>query len=214
MRLLVLTLLLTTLPLAAQDDPGRWEEAMQAFEKADKSNPPQKGGVVFYGSSSIRRWDLEKSFPGKGYVNRGFGGSTMPDAIRYLDRVVLPLEPNTIVLYEGDNDIGRGGTGPLVFADFKAFVKKVHAKLPETKIVYMAIKPSLARWGLVNQMRTANLLIKELAYEDPRLIYIDTEAPMLGKNGEPRPELFVEDGLHMTDAGYAIWNKLAAPYLK
>ncbi len=214
MRLLTLFLMLAACPLAAQDAPDRWEEAMQAFEKADKAMPPAKGGVVFYGSSSIRRWDLEKSFPGKHYVNRGFGGSTMPDAIRYLDRVVIPLAPKTIVLYEGDNDIGRGDTGPQVFVNFKTFAAKVHAALPDTKIVYMAIKPSLARWHLVNQARTANLMIKELCYRDPRLIYIDTDAPMLGKDDEPSPELFVEDGLHMTDAGYAIWNKLVAPHLK
>ncbi|MEZ5366771.1 MAG: SGNH/GDSL hydrolase family protein, partial [Bryobacterales bacterium] len=185
----------------------------QAFEKADKAHPPKKGGVVFYGSSSIRKWDLAKAFPGKDYVNRGFGGSTMPDAIQYLDRVVLPLQPTTIVLYEGDNDIGRGDTGPIVFRDFKTFVDKVHAKLPQTKIVYLAIKPSLARWHLIEQMRTANLMIKEYCYEDPRLIYVDTEKPMLGPDGTPRKDLFVEDGLHMTDKGYAIWNKLVAPYL-
>lgn len=213
MKTLALILALAALPLAAQDKPDRWEEAMQAFEKADKAHPPKKGGVVFYGSSSIRKWDLAKSFPGKDYVNRGFGGSTMPDAIQYLDRVVLPLQPKTIVLYEGDNDIGRGDTGPVVFRDFRTFVEKVHAKLPQTKIVYLAIKPSLARWSLIMQMRTANLLIKEYCYGDPRLIYVDTEEPMLGPGGTPRKELFVEDGLHMTDKGYAIWNKLVAPYL-
>jgi lysophospholipase L1-like esterase len=214
MRLLALSLILAALPLAAQENTDRWEEAMQAFEKADKANPPKTGGVVFYGSSSIRKWDLEKSFPGKGYVNRGFGGSTMPDAIRYLDRVVIPLKPRIIVLYEGDNDIGRGDTGPVVFKNFRTFVSKAHAALPETKIVYMAIKPSLARWHLVEQVRTANLMIKEFAYRDPLVVYVDTDAPMLGRDGKPRPELFVEDGLHMTDAGYAIWNKLVAPHLK
>jgi lysophospholipase L1-like esterase len=187
---------------------------MQAFEKADKAKPPAKGGVVFYGSSTIRRWDLAKSFPGKDYVNRGFGGSSTPDAIRYLDRIVIPLRPRIIVYYEGDNDIGRGGTGPQVFADFRTFANKVHAALPETKIVYLAIKPSLARWHLVNQMRTANLLIKEYTYSDPRVMYVDTDAPMLGPDRKPRPELFVEDGLHMSEAGYSIWNKLVAPHLK
>jgi len=206
MRTLILALALAALPLAAQD-ADRWEPAMQAFEKADKANPPKKGGVVFYGSSTIRRWDLDKSFP-------GFGGSTMPDAIRYLDRVVLPLEPRTIVLYEGDNDIGRGGTAPQVFQDFQTFVEKVHAESPDTKIVFLAIKPSIARWHLIDQMRAANLMIQEYTYEDPRLIYVDTEEPMLGEDGEPRPELFVEDGLHMTDKGYAVWTDLVKPHLK
>ncbi len=213
MRLPAVALLLCAAPLAAQD-ADRWEPAMQAFDKADKARPPAKGGVVFYGSSTVRRWDLDKSFPGKGYVNRGFGGSTTPDAIRYLDRVVLPLEPRVIVLYEGDNDIGRGGTAPTVFQDFQEFVAKVHARLPRTKIVFLAIKPSLARWHLINPMRAANLMIEEYSYRDPRLVYINTEAPMLGEDGEPRGELFVADGLHMSDVGYAIWKKLLEPHLR
>ena len=206
--------ILLALPLAAQDAADRWEPAMQAFEKADKADPPKKGGVVFYGSSTVRRWDLEKSFPGKDYVNRGFGGSTTPDAIRYLSRVVLPLEPRVIALYEGDNDIGRGETAPRVFQNFKTFVERVRARSPKTKIVFLAIKPSLARWHLINQVRAANLLIREYTYTDPRLAYVDTDEPMLGEDGEPRPELFVEDGLHMSDEGYAIWTRLTEPHLK
>ena len=206
-------LVLLALPLAAQD-ADRWEPAMQAFEKADEASAPKKGGVVFYGSSTVRRWDLEKSFPGKGYINRGFGGSTMPDAIRYVERVVLPLEPRAIALYEGDNDIGRGATAPEVFQRFQRFVKKVHAKSPKTKIVFLAIKPSLARWHLIDQIRAANLMIQEHCYTDPRLAYVDTDEPMLGKDGKPRPELFVEDGLHLSVEGYAIWNRLVEPHLR
>jgi lysophospholipase L1-like esterase len=36
---------------------------------------------------------------------------------------------------------------------------------------------------------------------------------MLGDDGKPRPELFLKDGLHMTEAGYAVWTKLILPHL-
>ncbi len=198
---------------AAPEQADRWEEAIQTFEKADSANPPPKGGVVFYGSSSFRRWDLEKSFPEMGLVNRGFGGSQMSDAVRYLDRAVLPLEPRTIFVYEGDNDIGRGKSSETVVADYRAFVEKARAALPEVKIVFVSIKPSIRRWELIDKMREANARIEEIAEGDALLEYIDVDAPLLGADGRPRADLFVEDGLHLNDAGYAIWADLVRPHL-
>jgi hypothetical protein len=106
---LVTALLLASCALFAQNanDPERWEPAMQAFEQQEQ---PAKGGIVFIGSSSVRRWDLKKAFPDLPVVNRGFGGSVIADSIRYFDRIVTPLKPKTVVLYAGDNDIGRGMT--------------------------------------------------------------------------------------------------------
>lgn len=195
------------------EETDRWEEAIGAFEEADSVNPPAKGGVVFYGSSSFRRWDLDKSFPDMGLINRGFGGSQMSDAIRYLDRAVLPLEPRTIFVYEGDNDIGSGKSPAIVVADYRAFVEKARASLPQVKIVFVAIKPSIRRWELIAGMREANAQIKAITESDERLEYIDVDAPLLGEDGTPRADLFVEDNLHLNDAGYAIWTELVRPHL-
>ena len=216
MRKLVIAATLLALPamLLSQDAADRWEPDIQKFEQETKTNPPPKDPIVFYGSSSIRKWDLEKWFPKMPVVNRGFGGSTTADAIQYAERVVYPLKPKTVVLYEGDNDIGRGMTGPMVFQDFKKFATDLHSALPDTKLVFIAIKPSLRRRHLLNQMRTANLKIYEMSLVTPWLEYVDVDAPMLDKDGEPRPELFVEDGLHMTEAGYEVWTKALKPYLK
>ncbi len=198
-------------PPAEQSD--RWEEAIQTFEKADSVNPPPKGGVVFYGSSSFRRWDLEKSFPGMGLINRGFGGSQMSDAVLYLDRAVIPLEPRTIFVYEGDNDIGRGKSPETVVADYGAFVEKARDALPNVKIVFVSIKPSIRRWELIDKMREANARIQLITEGDELLEYIDVDAPLLDANGRPRADLFVEDGLHLNDAGYAVWADLVRPHL-
>lgn len=195
------------------EQADRWEEAIRAFEQADAANPPAKGGVVFYGSSSFRRWDLEKSFPGRGLINRGFGGSQMSDAVRYLDRAVLPLEPRAIFVYEGDNDIGRGKSPATVVADYRAFAAKARAALPEVKIVFVAIKPSIRRWHLVDAMREANAQIRAIAEGDALQEYIDVDAPLLDAEGNPRADLFVEDGLHLNEAGYAIWADLVRPHL-
>ena len=200
-------------PAAAQPDPDRWEQAIQAFEESDRRNPPPKGGVVFLGSSSFRRWDLDKWFPGKGLINRGFGGSQMADALRYLDRIVLPLEPATLFVYEGDNDIGSGKSPETVVREFEELVARVHAALPETRIVFFGVKPSIRRWHLIGQAREANARIRAIAEKHPLLGYIDTGTRLLGDDGKPRPDLFVDDELHLNDAGYAIWAELVAPYL-
>jgi lysophospholipase L1-like esterase len=150
------------------------------------------------GSSSIRGWDLPKYFPKWPTINRGFGGSQLHDAVHFLDRIVLPYRPRVVVLYAGDNDIAGGRRPKQVWMDFRDFVTRVRAALPDTQIVYIAIKPSPARWKLVGDMRRANELIRALIQTDPRLHYVDVDRPMLGPDGQPRRKLYQQDGLHLT----------------
>ena len=198
----------------AQAVPDRWEQAIRAFEESDRANPPPEGGIVFLGSSSFRRWDLEQSFPGKGLINRGFGGSQMADALRYLDRIVLPLKPRILLLYEGDNDLASGKTPETVEREFREMVARVHAALPATKIVFVGIKPSIRRWNLIEAVREANARVRAVTESSDLLSYIDVDAPLLGDDGEPRRDLFVDDGLHLSAAGYAIWTELVGPHLE
>ncbi|MEP7338497.1 MAG: GDSL-type esterase/lipase family protein, partial [Acidobacteriota bacterium] len=123
-------------------------------------------------------------------------------------------QPRMVVLYAGDNDLAAGKTPQQVFEAYQAFVSRVRAKLPKAKIAYISIKPSLARVKLMEQMRTANELIRGYASKNKNLVFIDVFTPMLNAEGQPRPELFIEDGLHMTRAGYDIWRKAVAPTLR
>jgi lysophospholipase L1-like esterase len=118
-----------------------------------------------------------------------------------------------VVLYAGDNDLAAGKSPEQVLADYRQFVAKVHAALPKTRIVYIAVKPSLARWKLIEKVRTTNGLIQQAAAGDPRLVFIDVEKPMVGPDGKPRPELFLRDGLHLNAEGYRIWADLVRPHL-
>lgn len=194
-------------------EAGKWAPAIEAFEQQDAENPPEKGGILFVGSSSIRFWNTDEAFPKLDVINRGFGGSQTADVLAYADRIVLPYKPRIIVLYAGDNDIAAGKTPQEVFDDTKELFGIIHENLPETRIVYIAIKPSLFRWGLVDKMRAANALIRDHAAGDDRIDFLDVDAPMLGEDGKPREELFIKDGLHLSDEGYALWNKLVRPYL-
>jgi lysophospholipase L1-like esterase len=120
-----------------------------------------------------------------------------------------------VVVYAGDNDLNAGKTPEKVFADFKEFVAKVHAALPQTRIVYIGIKPCPSRWKIHEKGEKANALIAAECAKDPkRLRFVDTWKPMLDANGQPRPELFVADMLHMNPEGYKIWTPLVAAQLK
>ena len=196
-----------------KDPSARWEPNIQKFETRDKEQFPPADGILFIGSSSIVGWDVKKYFPELPVYNRGFGGSQVIDSVHFADRIVVPYKPKTIVLYAGDNDIGAGKSPERVAADYKAFVAKVHAALPKTRIVYIAIKPSIRRWKLVDKVRAANALIATETEKDDRLVFVDIDAPMMGDDGMPRAELFKSDGLHMKPAGYELWTKLVRPHL-
>jgi lysophospholipase L1-like esterase len=191
---------------------NRFEPEIQKFEAADRLKRPAEGGTVFVGSSSIRRWDsLENDFPGVHVINRGFGGSEASDVVRYLDRVVLPYRPSRVVVYAGDNDLARGKSPSQIVSDFRTIAERVHRELPKAQVVFLAIKPSLARWHLVESTREANALLQQMVREDRRRTYVDVFTPMLNGNGTPRPELFVADGLHLTPEGYALWTRILTP---
>lgn len=213
-RLFAALLALAIAPFALAA-PEKWTAAIDKFSNADKTNPPPRDAVVFVGSSSIVKWTtLEKDFPGTKVINRGFGGSELADSVFYADRIVTPYHPRAVVVYAGDNDLNAGKSPEAVFADFKAFVAKVHAQLPQTRIVYIAVKPSPSRWKIKDKGLKTNALIAAECAKDKRLRFVDIWGPMLNEKGEPRPELFVKDMLHMSPAGYEIWTPLVAAALK
>jgi len=191
--------------------PERWEPQIRKFEESDRKDPPPKNGVVFVGSSSIVKWTtLREDFPGLPVIQRGFGGSELSDTLHFADRIVLPYRPRTVVVYAGDNDLAKNKPPEQVFSDYRALVAKIHRALPKTRIAYIAIKPSIARWKLIDRVRAANEMIRHEAAWDKRLLYLDVFTPMLGRDGLPRKELFVQDGLHLSPEGYAVWKKVVA----
>ena len=215
-RFLPLVLLALT-PLHADDRAAisaKWEGEIAAFEKADRAQPPEKGGIVFVGSSSIRLWKtLAQDFPEHRVLNRGFGGSEIADSVHFAERIVLPYAPRQVVLYAGGNDLNAGKPVEKVIADFQAFAGKIRAALPEAEIAYISIAGNPARWAHVEKVRAVNAAVAAWMREQPRMKFIDVFSQMLGADGLPKPEIFVEDKLHMNAAGYAIWKEVVGPFL-
>jgi len=231
---LLFPLLFTALPTCSQTQPAiqsrpalatkpagpgdrnfaRWEKEIAAYEAMDRAHPLPQGGVLFIGSSTIRRWKtLDKDFPNHRVINRGFGGSQIADSTHFAERIIFPYEPRMIVLRAGGNDINAGKSPEQVFADYKAFVAKVHARLPKTQIVYISISPSPARWAERDAYKTLNALIEKYTRQQPYLKYLDTYDMVLGSDGQPRRELFVADKLHFSAEGYRLLADRVRPLL-
>jgi lysophospholipase L1-like esterase len=200
----------------SQNEQDRWESTIKKFEDADKVTPPPQNAIVFIGASSIVRWNLSSSFPelGPQAINRGFGGSLAADSTRYAERIVLPYRPRIVVFYAGDNDVEANHTPEQIAGDFTAFERKVHAALPATQIIFISIKPSIRRWPWIEQIKSANALVQRYCATHSHLTFVDIVPQMIGADGKPRKELLVEDGLHMTPAGYKIWNDELRPLLQ
>lgn len=193
---------------------AKWEKEISAYEQMDRTNPPPKGGVIFIGSSTIRLWKtLAQDFPNHKVINRGFGGSEILDATHFADRIIFPYEPRMIFLRSGGNDIHFGKSAEQVFADYKDFVATIHAKLPETEIVFISLAPSIARWAEADKNKALNKMVEAYTKGKPKLKYVETYDTTLGRDGKPRPELFVEDKLHFNAEGYKLLAERVRPFL-
>lgn len=198
----------------AKPDPAPFANEIRAFESSDAKSPPPQNAVLFLGSSSIRLWKtLEQDFPGVKTINRGFGGSQIEHSTRYADKIALPYRPKVIVFYAGDNDIAAGKSPNRVLDDFRAFADKVHASLPRTRILFLAIKPSIARWHLQGRIWLANRMVREYADGHPLVDYVDVFTPALTPDGKPREDLLVDDKLHLSREGYKVWTAALRPHL-
>lgn len=212
----VLLLGIAPAPAAETNAPhhAQWESAIAAFETADKTNSPPRYAIELLGSSSIRLWtSAPEQFPGHKIFKRGFGGSHLGDSVAFVERIVIPYAPKIVVLYAGDNDLAAGKSPEQVFGDFEEFVRKIHAALPETRIVFISIKPCPARENILPQVKAANQIIQQFIRKNRRLTYVDIFKPSLTKDGRTRPELYLKDGLHPNSAGYELWAGILKPVL-
>jgi lysophospholipase L1-like esterase len=193
---------------------AQWEREISAFAASDKTNPPVKGCIIFAGSSSIRRWNtLSADFPGLPVVNRGVGGSQLADSVYFADRIINQYEPRQVVIYAGGNDIHAGKAPDVVYGDFVALATRIHERLPKARVAFIASAPNPSRWAEVEKVKRLNSLVANYGHRH-KIDFINVFPLMLGPDGQPKPDIYVADRLHMNPKGYAIWREAVGPYLK
>ncbi len=214
-QLLLFFFLLVSIFSIAQSSPAFWQEIV-SFKKKDSAQMPPNNAILFVGSSSFARWqDVGNYFPGYTIINRGFGGSSLPDVIRYTYDIVLPYQPKQVVIYCGENDLASSDSISAieVFNRFKTFFGMIRTNLPSANIAFVSIKPSPSRATIQNKVKAANTFIKKYIASQKNAVFIDIYDAMLDAKGQMREELYVGDRLHMNPTGYLIWQKAITPYL-
>jgi len=196
-------------------DPLRFKDEINTYIESDKSNPPPEDCYLFIGSSSMRMWkSLQEDFPRYPVINRGFGGSHFSDAIYYFNDLILAYNPKKIIIYEGDNDIASSKSPKKIMKGLKTLLGLIRDNLDHPDIAIISAKPSPRRWNLKDKYENLNAKFENLASKSQDLTYIDVYTYMLNDKGQPEPELFLEDSLHMTGKGYMIWEKQIRPFIE
>ncbi|MDR3692441.1 MAG: GDSL-type esterase/lipase family protein [Fimbriimonas sp.] len=191
-------------------EPPFYRDVLE-FAKQDAKSRPAKGQILFIGSSSFTRWtDVGDYFPNHRILNRAFGGSSLPDVTRYLDRVVFPYAPRQIVIYCGENDLaGDPRLAAYKVANrFTTLFRLIRMRLPNVPIVYVSMKPSPSRWFLRSKFIAANRWIAEFCARQRATQFVNVWDAMLDDQGRPKGDIFVDDRLHMNATGYRIWQPI------
>ena len=184
-----------------------YEDDIKNLEKA-RAALTYKPETLFYGSSSIRLWaNLATDFPDLQPVNLGFGGSTLAACTWFFDRVMKDLQPKRMIIYAGDNDLGDGRHPEEVFIFFQEFTQRVMKRFGPLPCYFISLKPSIARWAIVDQFKYTNELIAaEIRLNNPEWHWVDIFSSMLDATGNPIKEYYSADGLHLTEKGYLVWK--------
>ncbi len=210
----VLSFVLACSALQAQQ-PAFYND-IQAFKKKDSVQQPPAHAILFVGSSSFTKWtDVQDYFPGYAIINRGFGGSTLPDVIRYAGDVIFPYQPKQVVIYCGENDLASSDTVTvnMVVQRVKTLVGMIRQNLGNVPVLFVSLKPSPSRSRLFPKMKEVNAQVKAFLHKDKNGAFANVYSPMLDASGEPLQDIFLADKLHMNAKGYAIWQKVLAPML-
>ncbi len=200
----------------AQQTLPFWND-VQKFKQQDSATFPASNQILFIGSSSFTFWkDVKDYFPRHKILNRAFGGSSLPDLIRYRYEVIFPYAPKQIVMYCGENDFASPDAPSVetVMDRFRILYKYIRDKYPSTPFVYVSMKPSPSRKHLQLKYKEANELIKQFLLKDKKAKFVDVYSLMLNEDGSIMSDIFLGDNLHMNAKGYAIWKKAMQPYLK
>ena len=214
MRIILVGCLISFALMLHGQDPLRFEREVNDLVAEDSSLNKRKL-ILFTGSSSIRFWkSLQTDLPKQNALNRGFGGSEMTDLLYFAETLIVPYKPKKIFIYEGDNDLNSGKSVEEILKTAEKLMTLIRSKLPKgSKVIFIAAKPSLARWKLKDQYLNFNKALKEWTEKQKGVKFADVWTPMTDSNGEVLKDIFVEDGLHLNEKGYVLWADVIRKFM-
>lgn len=193
-----------------------FDNEIRDFKHQDSLKFPPRNGILFIGSSSIRKWtDLEQRFPNESIIRRGVGGCELWQIVDYYTPyILLPYQPRKIFIYAGENDIAAGKTGKFVFEEFQKLWETINKKLPRATIYFMSVKPSPSRVKFIGEVNIANGLIRNYLKNKKNSIFIDVSTVLYTPGSTTVDNsLFESDLLHLNSKGYDKWQKVLEPFV-
>jgi len=207
-------LLFCVFNLNAQD-PYRFKSQIDELDQTEYQFDSGKKLILFTGSSSVRMWkDVADYFPEYNVINNGFGGSHLSDLIYYYDQLIPKYNPDYLFIYEGDNDIASDKKPRKILKEAKLLVARIQKDLPQTKVVLISAKPSIARWQYSKKYNRLNKKLERLCRKNDNMEFADVWSAMLNENGQVFTDVFLDDNLHMNSKGYDIWGEVIGKFLK
>ncbi|MNQ23441.1 hypothetical protein D3C85_366060 [compost metagenome] len=199
-----------------QENP--FSEDIKKFQNYDKDNAPQKDIVLFIGSSTFTLWgeNIKKDFSNDAILNRAFGASSLLDLIHYKEEILFAYQPKKIIIYCGENDIANvypKVKGEEVAKRFKKLFQNIRSQFPDIPVVYLSIKPSIARWEMRGEMMIANQFIEEYLKTQHKGYFVNIWNLLLDQYGNPNRSLYLEDELHLNMMGYKILTDQLEQYV-
>lgn len=157
---------------------------------------------------------MESRFHDYNIIRRGFGGAELTDVNHFSSRILFPYHPSKVFLYAGANDISAGKSVDQTYQQFLIFYKDISNKLPKAKVYFLSAKSSPGKKSQNVKFEQLNAKVKAYISNNAcNWTYVDVSTPLLGSDGLPQESLFQADKVHMTSAGYDIWEKIIRNYL-
>ena len=193
---------------------GNTVENLSLAYPASKTN---RGKIVLAGSSSMDYWeDAQQAFAPYEVINTAIAGTTAVQWLGWFRPLITRYKPAAVVLYVGSNDLGDGTliSGEANAQNTILLLKKISRKLKNIPVFYVSINPCWARKGSWEKISISNQLVKSFCDRRKNLYYIDIVFAFTDAKGTPDKTLFLEDQLHPSKKGYAIWERLVADQVK
>lgn len=214
LKLILATLLFCNILSSNGQDPNRFLKRIEELDTMQYKLYPEKKLALFTGSSTIFMWkDIQSHFPEVNVINHGFGGSHFSDLLYFYDRLIIKYTPDFLFIYEGDNDIAYNKKVSDIVKTAKSIINKAVKDLPDTKIIIISAKPSIAREHFKKEYMLLNKKLKKLCKHYPNIEFADIWSVMTDKQGDIFKDIFLNDGLHLNEKGYQIWSKALSRYL-
>jgi lysophospholipase L1-like esterase len=175
---------------------------------------PAPNQVVFFGNSITEFGDWKRLLHDSGVVNRGIAADNTFGMLDRLSEVTV-LKPKALYIEAGINDIGQDVPPALIAANIGSMVQYVRVKSPRTKVYVLSVLPTNPHAQtdypeIAGKNATArevdSLLLTQATTRG--YTYLDLARKVATPSGDLDERYAQPDGLHLNDAGYALWLKM------